>query len=210
MTIVVPGLNSPSPFHVSSLLVCECVRVHGWSICASTFLFARGLTPPLFRTECQLEDLTRYTMWSVLLREKGEIESRRSSNRCTIAIARSRGEMLLRASNKSEESQPDRNWTRFRNVRRRNWYLFKFSLRNNLKKESSFILFAKEFFISCWIIVTAWSGFDSQFSLSVFSLGFRSMWNSHDERLFHLLWIVSPNSTIETRLIIAYGICVVT
>lgn len=81
------------------------------------FLFARGLTPPLFRIECQLEGLTRlhYVVCVVVTRKKKKERKNVFQSRERRAIVgmhysrvRSREERRFLRRSSVEGSEPDR------------------------------------------------------------------------------------------------------
>lgn len=128
------------------------------------FLFARGLTPPLFRIECQLEDLTRYTMWFVLWKEKKNNKRISSieqmSRECwhaffVITIATIDKENLLRISSISEKSEPDRN------LRFDSKFILKLFLWNDLHSLFRFCYLSKWNlrFLKCFFLIWPWLQF---------------------------------------------------
>lgn len=88
-----------------------CVCTVGQFMHRLYFLFARDLTPPLFRIECQLEGLTRYTMWSMLLsKEKKNKENESQSSKHRVIVARREKRLFARRAlgKVSSQSQIER------------------------------------------------------------------------------------------------------
>lgn len=93
------------------------------------FLFARGLTPPLFRIECQLEGLTRYTHLICVVVNKERTDKRISIEQYNAIVSmhrdfdREKRDASSRIERRKSKSEPDRADSRRRDAREKNLFI---------------------------------------------------------------------------------------